>query len=48
MPTTINRKFYPELNRLQWDVHCETIDLEFALRVSACMKNAGASCKHRT
>ncbi|EIJ34974.1 hypothetical protein [Thiothrix nivea] len=33
MPATINRKFYPELDRLLWDVHCETVDPEFAFRV---------------
>jgi hypothetical protein len=33
MPTTINRKLYPELDKLLWDVHCKTIDPEFAFRV---------------
>lgn len=33
MPTTINRKLYPELDKLLWDVHCETVDPEFAFRV---------------
>ncbi|QTR51180.1 hypothetical protein [Candidatus Thiothrix anitrata] len=32
MPTTINRKLYPELDKLLWDVHCETVDPEFTFR----------------
>ncbi|MEZ5477744.1 MAG: hypothetical protein R3E95_09760 [Thiolinea sp.] len=33
MPTIIHRKFYPELDRLLWDVHCQTVDPELAFRV---------------
>jgi hypothetical protein len=33
MPTTINRKLYPELDKLLWDVHCETVESTFAFQV---------------
>lgn len=33
MLSTINRKRYPELDRLLWDVHSKQISLELAFRV---------------
>ncbi len=29
----INRRQYPELDKLLWDIHCDVIEPEFAFRV---------------
>jgi hypothetical protein len=33
MPASINRRHYPELNKLLWDIHCDMVDPELAFRM---------------